>query len=346
MHSRDSLLCFLIFTALDVLTISCGRITPTVQPVPTTDPYIVETQVAATVFARLTASAPQKATATATIVLPTPTMTPKPTATNTRTPVATKVVVPTSTTTVTPLPVPQRRFDSSKDGTFITDIASGAQTKISSIDGVAASAAWSPNGDKAIVSWLKTATVKKGEGQYVCGYSWKWDPWKGYYYGPDYCNNPPSYFPGTFGGGLRLVSRNGETLADLASGSPEPHYVGDPQVTYTDAIWAPDGNRMAVLYKQADSNRCPFIGYSNATGLRKLNNCEADDHPRFWSVDGKWLITWSEREPKLYAYEIDGSRRVALDQLGRLQVYDERYFPWRVTDQPTCKGDTGFWSCQ
>jgi WD40 repeat protein len=145
---------------------------------------------------------------------------------------------------------------------------------------------------------------------------------------------------------LKLVSRNGETIADLVSGSPEPHFVGDPQVSYTDAIWSPDGSRIAVSYKQADGNRCPFIGNSSAAGLRKLDNCEADDHPRFWSIDGKWLITWSEREPKLYAYEVNGSRRVAFEQLGKLQIYDQRYFPWKVIDQPVCKGDTGFWSCQ
>jgi hypothetical protein len=101
-----------------------------------------------------------------------------------------------------------------------------------------------------------------------------------------------------------------------------------------------------VLYKQADGNRCPFVGNSDATGLGKLKDCEADDHPRFWSVDGKWLVAWSERGLGLFAYEVDGSRRVALEKLGGIRLYDQRYFPWRIVDKPVCKGDQGFWSCE
>ena len=293
---------------------------------------------------------------TGSIIFPTTTSTGLASALPTNTAAATWTRTATLSVTRTPSPVrsatavppssPQKKFDSTKDGIFIIDLASGAQTKVASIDGIASSAAWAPGGDRAVISWLKAATVKQGNGQFICGYSWKYNSWRGSYYGPDYCNNAPSYFPGTYGGGLKLVSRNGETIADLVSGSPEPHFVGDPQVSYTDAIWSPDGSRIAVSYKQADGNRCPFIGNSSAAGLRKLDNCEADDHPRFWSIDGKWLITWSEREPKLYAYEVNGSRRVAFEQLGKLQIYDQRYFPWKVIDQPVCKGDTGFWSCQ
>jgi serine/threonine protein kinase len=279
-------------------------------------------------------------------IAPTLTVTPTRTRTATSAPQPTRTATPTRPAPTTLAPVAQKKFDSDKDGTFIVEITSGARTKLQLIGGVSASAVWSPNGDRALISWLKTGTVKKDNGTFTCGYSWQWDSYRGYFYGPNYCKNPPSFFSGTYGGGLRLITRNGDMIADLVTGSAEPHFVGDPQVNYTDALWSPDGRRLVVLYKQADGNRCPFIGNADATGLRKLTNCEADDHPRFWSVDGKWVITWSEREPQLYAYEVDGNRRVALDQLGKLQVYDQRYFPWRVTDQPICKGDTGFWSCQ
>ena len=79
--------------------------------------------------------------------------------------------------------------------------------------------------------------------------------------------------------------------------------------------------------------------------IAEVEHCERDDHPRFWSVDSKWIIAWSERGLNLYAYEVDGTRRVPLEQLGKIQVYDERYWPWRVTDSPVCKA-ADFWSCE
>ncbi|MCL5952605.1 MAG: hypothetical protein M1132_12950 [Chloroflexi bacterium] len=47
----------------------------------------------------------------------------------------------------------------------------------------------------------------------------------------------------------------------------------------------------------------------------------------------------------LSALEVDGTRRVPLEQLGKIQVYDERYWPWKVTDSPVCKG-ASFWDCE
>jgi hypothetical protein len=160
-----------------------------------------------------------------------------------------------------------------------------------------------------------------------------------------WCRYPPNYFPSEYGGSVRLLSKTGQTIADLATGSPEPKFVGDPQITYSDVVWAPDAKRIALLYKQADGNRCPFVGNPDVTGLRKLKDCEADDHPRFWSTDGKWLITWSERGLKFFAYEVDGGRRVALEELGDVKLYDQRYFPWRTINKPVCK-DSNFWSCE
>ncbi len=114
----------------------------------------------------------------------------------------------------------------------------------------------------------------------------------------------------------------------------------------SDALWSPDGQRVAMSYIDEVGNRCPFVMNIDRSGLRKLPSCEADDHPRYWSVDGKWVVVWSERSPNLYAYEVDGSRRVPLSQLGNLPVYDERYSPWRVVDSRVCKGGPSFWNCE
>ncbi len=315
---------------------------PTPSPEITADSRFAETRAASTAVARMTGIARLQPTESPS--LESATNTPARTFTSTR--IATTIGTRTRTAIAPIAPAAsQKRFDFSKEGLGVVDIASGAQTKISAVEGIVTSAAWYPNGERMIVAWLKQGTVRQNNGQYVCGYSYRYGPY-GWTYGPDYCNNPPDYFPSAFGGGLRLLSRSGDTISDLATGSPEPHFVGQPQISYSDAIWSPDGKSMAVLYKQADGNRCPFIGNSDAAGLRKLKDCEADDHPRFWSVDGKWLITWSERSPKLFAYDLEGGRRLPLEQLGRIQVYDERYFPWRVTDHPVCKGETGFWSCE
>jgi len=324
-----------------LFAVSCGRMTPTPQPIPTTDPLVVETRVAATVFARLTASALPKATVT--ILQPTSTA-PMPTATNTRTPVVTRVAVPTSTATRQPVASPQKRLDF-KDGLIVTDIASGNQTKFSSNNETVTSAAWSLDGEKVLITWAKKGTVRKVGDLYACGYEWGWDQYSGWGYKTKWCRYAPDYFPSEYGGSVTLLSKGGQTIADLATGSPEPQFVGDPQITYSDVVWSPDVKRLAMLHKQADGNRCPFVGNPDATGLRKLKDCEADDHPRFWSVDGKWLVTWSDRGLKLFAYEVDGGRRVALEELGGIRMYDQRYFPWRIVDKPACK-DSNFWSCE
>jgi hypothetical protein len=114
----------------------------------------------------------------------------------------------------------------------------------------------------------------------------------------------------------------------------------------SDAIYSPDGQSIAASAREQDGNRCPIIMRPDGTGIRRLPNCEADDHPRYWSVDGKWIVAWSESSPAFYAYEANGTRRVPLAQLGKMMVYDERYFPWRQTDTPICKGVPSFWSCE
>jgi hypothetical protein len=69
--------------------------------------------------------------------------------------------------------------------------------------------------------------------------------------------------------------------------------------------------------------------------------------PRFWSVDDKWVIIISYTPPTytLTALEINGRKRVPVDQLTGLQVYDQRYWPWRaITPPATCKS-LDYFSC-
>jgi len=266
------------------------------------------------------------------------------TPTSTRTPTRTRLAVLTPTATRPPAPGLQKRLDF-QNGLIVTDLASGNQHRLTSDDEVATSAVWSLDGERILLTWSKKGTVRKLGDLYACGYDWVWDPVGGWMYKTRWCRYPPNYFPSEYGGSVRLLSKTGQTIADLATGSPEPKFVGDPQITYSDVVWAPDAKRIALLYKQADGNRCPFVGNPDVTGLRKLKDCEADDHPRFWSTDGKWLITWSERGLKFFAYEVDGGRRVALEELGDVKLYDQRYFPWRTINKPVCK-DSNFWSCE
>ncbi len=268
-----------------------------------------------------------------------------PTATRTRQ----LAVTPTRVASVTAVPKPSNpqtevRLDY-KDGLIATTVATGNQSKFPGNNETVTSAVWSPDGTQVLITWAKRGTVRRVGDLYACGKEWAWDPSTGWGYRTKWCRYAPDYFPSEYGGSVRLLSRNGQTISDLATGSPEPQFVGDPQIAYSDAIWAPDGKRLAVSYKQADGNRCPFVGYADLSGLRKLKDCEADDHPRFWSVDGKWMITWSDRGLKFYAYEVDGGRRLALSELGGIKIYDQRYYPWRTVDHATCK-DSNFWACE
>jgi len=140
-----------------------------------------------------------------------------------------------------------------------------------------------------------------------------------------------------YSGGVRLINRQGEMLKDVMSGGEADYF--------KDAIYSPDEQKIAALYRFSDGNQCPVLLNAAGGGLAKLNNCELDDHPRFWSVDGKWIIVWSDRELKFYAYEVNGSQRVPLTQLGIVQMYDQRYWPWKIVDAPICKGGN-FWDCE
>ncbi len=150
---------------------------------------------------------------------------------------------------------------------------------------------------------------------------------------------------------LTLTVVNGrvdeKVIAERSATRQEPDTASlSPLLSISDAIASPDGGHIAVRVREQDGNECPVIMNSDGTGSRKFPNCEADDHPRFWSVDGKWIVVWSERSTDLFAYEVNGDRRVPLKQLGPTPLYDERYYPWRVLNSPQCKSSMGFWGCE
>lgn len=145
-------------------------------------------------------------------------------------------------------------------------------------------------------------------------------------------------------GRLQAMDRAGSNRQVITSRIVQYQAFNKVNLALRDAIWSPDGKRIAFFDILPDGNRCPFLINPDGTKFRKLNLCEADDHPRFWSVDGKWVIAWSERGG-LYAYDVDGSRRVPLAELGGIPVYDQRYYPWRITDAPACSANH-FWACE
>jgi hypothetical protein len=135
---------------------------------------------------------------------------------------------------------------------------------------------------------------------------------------------------------LRIVGIDGGNPVDI--GKSDPHGA-ERETGFLQALWSPDARK--VVYRGGDPNNIgDRIMNSDGTGSRELSSSGPYDYQLFFSVDGKWIVTGSGD-----ALEIDGNRRVPLEQLGKIQVYDQRYWPWRITDSPVCKG-ASFWECE
>lgn len=273
----------------------------------------------ATPSATVTVTSSATVTPTAMTTVPTP----APTGTPVVIVVTATPVPPTATSTATATPVgPQKRLDQLKDndgilvGVQVTDLTTGKETRIYSSRRDCqrrgySSATWSIDGTRILVS------------------------------------SPCDY------GSLREVGNDGKVIGQRIVSEWGDDYWG----SIIEGLWSPNDQRVAGFFINMRADKCPFIldpsgrtswgssGWTTWIKGRKLNMCDPKDHPRYWSVDGKWIITWSEMGLKFYAYEVDGNRRVPLEQLGKIQVYDQRYWPWRVTDSPVCKG-ASFWDCE
>ncbi len=260
----------------------------------------------------------------------------RPTVAPTATPlviVVTATPIPTPTATATP-PGPQKRLDAVKydyEGNQLVlaidvfDLNTGSRSRLHQVaqGQHIASAVWSRDGKRILIAWFEIL-------------SRIYSSWWGAHYG----------------GGIQSMMVDGSGKETVAIGGSYQVQVSQWGRRYADgvyfrgAIWSPDQQRIAIWLQDSLGNGCPFLLNRDGTRMTKLPACERDDYPRYWSVDGKWIVAWSERDHrKLYAYEVDGNRRMPLEQLGKIQVYDQRYWPWRVTDTPVCKG-ASFWECE
>ncbi len=120
--------------------------------------------------------------------------------------------------------------------------------------------------------------------------------------------------------------------------------------TFQDAIYSPRGDRISFAYDPDRISRCVYVMNVDGNGIRRINRCERDDRPRFWSVDGKWVIVYNESRQAIAGLEVDGDRRVSMSQLSGMSFYDQRYYPWRAVTQPKCSSEWPstfqiFWFC-
>ena len=201
--------------------------------------------------------------------------------------VVTATPIPSPTATATPIG-PLKRLDLDIDQTqqSVSNIAlpNGPRTQIFKVPsflpegnspkdvGGFSSAAWAPSGTRVLVSHKE---------------------WYGF---ANWCQDESSGMSA-----LTLSNADGSNGLDIIKVNKDtPGYVqayGTCRAitgALGDAIWSIDGQKMAVFYMQYDGQNCPFLINMDGTGLHKLGQCEGGDHPRFWSVDGKWLIVWNQ----------------------------------------------------
>lgn len=69
--------------------------------------------------------------------------------------------------------------------------------------------------------------------------------------------------------------------------------------------------------------------------------------PRFISTDGRYIVTISELSGNFaYAFEINGKDNWKVSERAPIQVYDQRFWPWKVMDAPAkCPSHEFFSEC-
>jgi hypothetical protein len=172
------------------------------------------------------------------------------------------------------------------------------------ISGMVFSAAWAPDGKRILLS-----------------YNWK---------SGDY----------DYGHVIATVNEDGSNPTEIIRTAPSGEGVM-AAFAYRDAIWSPDGTRIAVRYQYGNDFGI-WLANANGTGSKRLASSEIGDWPRFWSVDGQWVIGESSSDGRMYAVRVDGAERVAFEKIKGIKMFDERQFPWRTTDEIKCTA-TGTW---
>lgn len=238
-----------------------------------------------------------------------PTLTPSPTGMR---------LAPTSTPTPVPtIPPgsPIKRLDpvmgnTGIEGVNVTDLRTQASVRIYGEVGVV-SAAWSPDGTKVLLSSLLT------QGNIL--------------------NRT-----------LRVLDADGKNIRDVHMESCRPPVQKCSVFGPYEAIWSPDGKRFflreANVLSLRNSDGSPSAALASSPA--RLETVPMH-YPRFWSTDGKWLVIISYTPPNhtLQALELDGTRRVPVSALSGFQVYDQRYWPWRVITPPSTCASLEYFSC-
>ncbi|MBI5305454.1 MAG: PD40 domain-containing protein [Chloroflexi bacterium] len=225
-------------------------------------------------------------------------------------------VAPTPGPTLQPstqTPAPLKRLDlfpgfSGSDGVNVIDAATNATFLVYGQPGVA-SAAWSPDGKKLLVSSSA--------------------PQQGNFYRRV----------------LRTVNADGSNITDIHMVMCDTFKAGCSSWGPFEALWSPDGKKIlarelveqsGLVLRNASDGQAP---QSLPSSPLEQTRTSATDIPRFWSVDGQWVIAIStESGNAAYALEVNGKRRVPVSTLGKIQVYDQRFYPWKVMDAPiNCK---------
>lgn len=139
---------------------------------------------------------------------------------------------------------------------------------------------------------------------------------------------------------LRVVDADGKNIRDIHMELCRPSMQRCSVFGPYEAIWSPDGKRIflreanLLVLRNSDGSPSSTLASSPA----KMETVPLH-YPRFWSTDGKWVIIVSLAPSNyiLEALEVDGTRRVPVSALPGFQVYDQRYWPWRVITPPaTC----------
>jgi hypothetical protein len=151
------------------------------------------------------------------------------------------------------------------------------------------------------------------------------------------------------GGGERSVLRVVDYTLSVAydiQAAPPPEMLN--LSTYQDAIWSPDETQIVLGYKPDGANRCAVVMNSNGTGWKRINQCQIDDHPRFWSVNGNWIFVYNERRHAIVAHAVDENDTGSTPE-PNAPFFDETYYPWRTTSKSQCNpyrpGFQPFWDC-
>jgi hypothetical protein len=253
----------------------------------------------------------QSLPATATPV-PSPLATREPTATPTITPTSTPTLTPTPTITPSPTPVPLRwrlEYTPQEDRThtlYVVDLDTKQETAIYS--------------ENSLIPVYSAAWSPDGT-QILVSARW---------YTSD----------NEHGAKLGSYGADGSELAEI--------FVLDMVESENEmgnALWSPDGEQIALYLQQGQESGVHTMK-ADGTGLARLPNSEPGEWPRYWTVDGEWIVAITE-DGSLYALQVEGDGRLPLDQLSDAKIYDQRYQPWRILDLARCgEIEESWWKCK